>query len=471
MCELGPGNMVLIKGLKARPELNSLSGTITGFSGEERFAVHVPEVDTKVALKAANLELIEEVAPTSTCPASREYIVCDACDKPGPLTTCRRCTIAFYCGAQCQRAHWRTHEADCRPIDGMRRSQDLWVASPDPRTDPGTDPGTDADVECGICLERVTRPVALPCGHRFCYECIKQYKTIAPQNMAVASCPYCRSQLPDLHDTMLSRAALLASRGAVTSANTWDIALAEVQKILDEEPAHMPANMLRAEILLKKGEATAALAAIELTLRENEAGSQHKRDMDQMMARLQGEMLREDDGEFDPESEEMQQLDREIEALSAKKNQRLSQRDLVEVMLKKATAHQALAQWQEAVEVYRAIMKQMERPEDGTPVQQRAVFGGVSKCLYHMGVYDGAIEMGNAAVEMNRHYPGCHEWIAKAERKQGDLNAAIRTMSRAALYETPWDDENVQVQRAHLAELIAERDAEREGGEQPAELS
>lgn len=108
MCEIGPGNKVIIKGLKARPELNSLTGTITGLSGEERFSVHVPEVDTKVALKAANLELIEEVAPTSTCPASREYIGCDACDKPGPLTTCRQCTTAFYCSAQCQRVHWRT---------------------------------------------------------------------------------------------------------------------------------------------------------------------------------------------------------------------------------------------------------------------------------------------------------------------------------------------------------------------------
>lgn len=115
MCELGPGVKVVIKGLKARPELNSLTGTITGFSGEERFAVHMPEADTKVALKAANLEATEEDAPKSTCAASCEYIECDACGKAGPVTTCCRCKIAFYCGAQCQRAHWLTHEADCRP--------------------------------------------------------------------------------------------------------------------------------------------------------------------------------------------------------------------------------------------------------------------------------------------------------------------------------------------------------------------
>ena len=115
MCELGPGVKVVIKGLKARPELNSLTGTITGFSGEERFAVHMPEADTKVALKAANLEATEEDAPKSTCAASCEYIECDACGKAGPVTTCCRCKIAFFCGAQCQRAHWLTHEADCRP--------------------------------------------------------------------------------------------------------------------------------------------------------------------------------------------------------------------------------------------------------------------------------------------------------------------------------------------------------------------
>ena len=254
MCELGPGVKVVIKGLKARPELNSLTGTITGFSGEERFAVHTPEADTKVALKAANLEATEEDAPKSTCAASCEYIECDACGKAGPVTTCCRCKIAFYCGAQCQRAHWLTHEADCRPIDDMRRSQAGAVAvvvnDPvnDPQVNTDVDSGADAEVKCGICLERITRPVALPCGHRFCYPCIQRYKTIAPQNMAIASCPYCRSKLPDLQDAVLSRAALLASRGAVSSGENWDLALAEVQNILVEEPLHIPANLLVADI-------------------------------------------------------------------------------------------------------------------------------------------------------------------------------------------------------------------------------
>jgi hypothetical protein len=32
--------------LKARPELIALTGTITGFSGEDRFGVHMPEANT-----------------------------------------------------------------------------------------------------------------------------------------------------------------------------------------------------------------------------------------------------------------------------------------------------------------------------------------------------------------------------------------------------------------------------------------
>ena len=57
---------------------------------------------------------------------------------------------------------------------------------------------------------------------------------------------------------------------------------------------------------------------------------------------------------------------------------------------------------------------------------------------------------------MNRFFPNVHAFVAKAEAAQGDLDAAIRTMSRAVLYETPWDEANKAVQRAALAALQAE---------------
>ena len=39
--------------------------------------------------------------------------VCGACNKPGCSLKCA-CKLVFYCGGECQRAHWPTHKKDCR---------------------------------------------------------------------------------------------------------------------------------------------------------------------------------------------------------------------------------------------------------------------------------------------------------------------------------------------------------------------
>ena len=72
----------------------------------------------------------------------------------------------------------------------------------------------------------------------------------------------------------------------------------------------------------------------------------------------------------------------------------------------------------------------------------------------------GAITLGQGTIDANRYYPGCHDYVARAQLAKGDVQAAIRTRSRAVLFETPWDEENRAVQRTALAELheqVAER--------------
>src|SRR6056300_146556 len=39
--------------------------------------------------------------------------ICGACNKPGCSLKCA-CKLVFYCGEECQRAHWPTHKKDCR---------------------------------------------------------------------------------------------------------------------------------------------------------------------------------------------------------------------------------------------------------------------------------------------------------------------------------------------------------------------
>ena len=44
--------------------------------------------------------------------------MCDGCGGPGDglLHRCSRCWSAFYCGEECQKAHWRAHKAVCRSL-------------------------------------------------------------------------------------------------------------------------------------------------------------------------------------------------------------------------------------------------------------------------------------------------------------------------------------------------------------------
>ena len=32
------------------------------------------------------------------------------------------------------------------------------------------------DNECGICLDKLTNPLRLPCGHEFCTECLNEWR-------------------------------------------------------------------------------------------------------------------------------------------------------------------------------------------------------------------------------------------------------------------------------------------------------
>ena len=49
----------------------------------------------------------------STRPDRREERVCATCGSPKNLSSCAKCKSIFYCGAACQRDHWKTHKADC----------------------------------------------------------------------------------------------------------------------------------------------------------------------------------------------------------------------------------------------------------------------------------------------------------------------------------------------------------------------
>jgi len=110
--------------------------------------------------------------------------------------------------------------------------------------------------------------------------------------------------------------------------------------------------------------------------------------------------------------------------------------------------------WQGAkstcIEIMRRYDNEYTQTPDLTPQHQRAVFTGLSQCSYELGDYRLAIDVGLAAVEMNRHFPdGRHYVILSYLATPGMREEAQRCAAQAVMFEAPWD-------KKHQAKVITQ---------------
>ena len=106
--------------------------------------------------------------------------------------------------------------------------------------------------------------------------------------------------------------------------------------------------------------------------------------------------------------------------------------------------------WEMAADVYKRLLMSEETFFASAPPLQRRVFMGLCRCFYEMEEYDKAIHSGMAAIEMNRHFPQVHKYVALAQKAIGDSDAARVSMTRAVLYESPWDERNLETNKELL---------------------
>lgn len=88
-----------------------------------------------------------------------------------------------------------------------------------------------------------------------------------------------------------------------------------------------------------------------------------------------------------------------------------------------------------------------------SPPEQRQVMMGICRCLYEMRRFEHAVEIGQSAIRMNRHFQEVHKYVALAQNAIGDHISAVATMTRAVLYEAPWDEEKIKANKALLHEM------------------
>jgi tetratricopeptide (TPR) repeat protein len=124
-------------------------------------------------------------------------------------------------------------------------------------------------------------------------------------------------------------------------------------------------------------------------------------------------------------------------------------RDFKGTMLQ-AEYYESMGNCEGAIELYKSIYDELP---DRSPPEQRQYYMNLSRCFYHVGRYDDAIFIGMVPIEMNRRFDEVHKYVALAHKAKGDIDTARRLMKQAVLYETPWNEKNIEANKALLKQI------------------
>ena len=279
---------------------------------------------------------------------------------------------------------------------------------------------------CAICLEEtITNPVVLPCGHEFCFACVGKYQEYEACNCpkcregnsnvaeraCTASCPYCRGEIPNVSSKAYERMKIYRNRADVSSNGSEEqkkyarLALAEHKSFVEvRDFEDDDINMLYTRLFILS---SAGLPEETITVAK------------------------------------------QVLSLSDSHPNILDYDKLSQAQFFLAEAYDACGDLDNAREMYKAVVtgdvrRQMARP---------GVMISSARTIYESGKYDGAITIGNIAIELNRSLPGVHKYVALSQKAKGDIDGAKKTISRAILYEEHWDEDNLLQNKQHLREL------------------
>jgi hypothetical protein len=105
--------------------------------------------------------------------SSDDAVVCGNCGRHEPtMSSCSRCGLVFYCGRDCQSAHWKKH----KPLCILKADRVPQPVKSSPRPPSSRESANQDEEECAICLDPLAEDgstLALPCGHVFHGSCVE----------------------------------------------------------------------------------------------------------------------------------------------------------------------------------------------------------------------------------------------------------------------------------------------------------
>ena len=331
---------------------------------------------------------------------------CDVCEKPDAHLVCSRCKCLHYCDQNCQRSDWKAHKQTCEALTAAGKAEKSHVVlSEEAKKLSSVD--SNQESECSICLDIMVDPLVLPCTHKFCFPCLNYHNT--SQDL-VGTCPLCRSELPEnLHQYVLNNSAMFLKRansapfGSKERILHASLAQAELQRL--------PASDIEKNIYLQF-----YVGDVHLCL-----------------------------GEFETALERYAPLYKII----------TKRMDLINLYINTSNAYIGLGNYETSIT---SLQSAFSLSEESDTVTTRQICFNFCRCFYEIGDYTPAIQVGESAIQMNRHYQDAYTYVALSYKALGNIDEAVRTMQKAVVYETPWDPENVARLRVLAVQYAQKRD-------------
>jgi hypothetical protein len=373
-----------------------------------------------------------------------------------PQLRCSRCRCVYYCSKTCQIKHWSKHKSECRDVNILKAqllgSDDSNIAP----VDMTQRVNAAVEMSCGICLEdTIEKPHTLSnCQHVFCYPCLQAYQSTCKRVHQPLRCPLCRADTEDVQRKHCEAAFFYLCRAGRKPKSSLErkellqIALSELEHLSkDDVKLYLQGMVTKMSILDMLKDHESVLTAIEEILLIDTTG---RNNYDKFM-----KMLKEGPDET---QEEVGEGITQLSDINPNSMVRMTPEQRIDIMIQKASTYENMEDWKQTMKAYKDVVYELERHLQGTTQkstpQQYSVLMGLSRCCYHIEEFDLAITLGEVGIPMNRHFPRAHKYVALSYKAKGDLESAIKVMSQAVLYETPWDEENMYQAKVLLDELI-----------------
>eukprot|EP00039_Didymoeca_costata_P003116 m.65176 g.65176 ORF g.65176 m.65176 type:complete len:420 (+) comp11714_c0_seq3:166-1425(+) len=367
-------------------------------------------------------------------------VPCDnpACKKMCKGLRCSRCQCEFYCSKDCQRAIWKEHKIVCNAFDKQEKQrknnkdtpkdilgqayQDLEEAKKKARENEDT---------CSVCLEPFKAPLLLQCSHMFCVACIASGKAMI--GVEEFHCPLCRANMENpLVDMYVLYMNAFGRAYRIKRKYPEEVKQLELKIREDAEEMIAALTDLSGEswsrLLIQDG-------VIESYMSTEQWEEAIAVGIEMEKTLLSGQPLM------------------HCGRLAVSPNMHPTTL-LARTYSFMGTSYLKLKKVDEASDTIGKAFKSMD--EGGLQMEPKMMrnFAHLS-CLvrYAQGKYDDALDIGQCALEMNRHYEGIYKALADCAVAKGDLDKAIEWMRQGVKYETPWDEENHKKVLNYLREL------------------